>query len=597
MNPSTAAARVLVDELIRCGVREAVLCPGSRSAPLAYALRAADAAGDLRLHVRIDERTAAFLALGLAKVSGLPVPVVTTSGTAVANLHPAVLEAHHSGVPLLVLSADRPAELRGVGANQATRQPGMFAGATRWEHDLGAPGRRGGDAAVWRSTIVRAVAAARGWPDRTDPGPVHLNVPFRDPLAPDPPEASGRVTDDDIEAWDQQTWGDGLAGRADGAPWVLLGDEARQALASLPPRTLVLLGDVRDREVRRAAGWLALERGWPVVAESLGPVDPSVLVESGASVLGVVDWVDREQSAPDAVLVVGRLTLHRTVAAVLRRPDTPVVVVAEGRIWPDASHVAAAVVAAGDLPDAVWPAPLDVDTDWFEEWRRAGERVAQAQQEVVAQSWPSGPAVAAAVRAALTAGDALVLGSSNPVRDLGHAGAPATDVRVVANRGLAGIDGMVSTAIGAALAAQEGRPRETGGRCVALLGDLTFLHDATALALGPEEPRPDLTIVVVNDDGGGIFGTLEYGDPRRLDADGEGYERVFGTPTGTDLAAWCRAHDVAHERVEDPHALAAALAARPRGIRVLEVPVPRRAERDLGERLRAAAAAALAESG
>ena len=162
MNPSTACAEVVVDELVRHGVRDAVLCPGSRSAPLAFALHAADRDQRLRLHVRVDERSAAFLALGLAKGSGRPVPVVTTSGTAVANLHPAVLEASHSGIPLLLLTADRPPELRGTGANQTTAQPGIFGHAVRWQHDLATPDTRPGQVPMWRSTVSRAVAAATG---------------------------------------------------------------------------------------------------------------------------------------------------------------------------------------------------------------------------------------------------------------------------------------------------------------------------------------------------------------------------------------------------------------------------------------------------
>jgi len=209
VNPSTAHATVIVDELVRHGITDAVLCPGSRSAPLAFALHAADAAGRLRLHVRIDERTAAFLALGLALRSGRPVPVVTTSGTAVANLHPAVLEASHAGVPLLLLTADRPPQLIGTGANQTIAQPGIFGDAVRLAL-RGAPAvdppRENGP---WRAGIGRAVAAALGTP----PGPVHLNLPFAEPLVPDA--------------------GDTPAGRPDGAPWTAVARTRVQA-APLP---------------------------------------------------------------------------------------------------------------------------------------------------------------------------------------------------------------------------------------------------------------------------------------------------------------------------------------------------------------------------
>src|SRR6478752_9782272 len=207
VNPSTALATVLVDELARHGVREAVLCPGSRSAPLAYALQDAERQGRIRLHVRVDERSAGFLALGLAKLTRRPVPVVTTSGTAVANLHPAVLEASHAGVPLLVLTADRPQELRGTGANQTTDQGGFFGAAVRWSHELAAPERRAGQNGSWRSVVARACVAARG--DLSgDAGPVHVNVPLREPLVPTP-DTDGN-----------HGWPDGLAGRPGGAPWV-----------------------------------------------------------------------------------------------------------------------------------------------------------------------------------------------------------------------------------------------------------------------------------------------------------------------------------------------------------------------------------------
>jgi 2-succinyl-5-enolpyruvyl-6-hydroxy-3-cyclohexene-1-carboxylate synthase len=244
VNPSTACAEVVVDELVRHGVRDAVLCPGSRSAPLAFALHTADRDGRLRLHVRVDERAAAFLALGLAKGSGRPVPVVTTSGTAVANLHPAVLEASHSGVPLLLLTADRPPELRGTGANQTTEQAGIFGSAVRWQHDLGTPDTRPGQVPVWRSTVSRAVTAAVGARGE-QPGPVHLNLPFREPLVPG--------EDPDLA--------EPLDGRPDGAPWTtVVTPPAVSRVLSAPPvpddgrRTLMVVGDLPLADVSEAIG-------------------------------------------------------------------------------------------------------------------------------------------------------------------------------------------------------------------------------------------------------------------------------------------------------------------------------------------------------
>ncbi|MDF2144519.1 2-succinyl-5-enolpyruvyl-6-hydroxy-3-cyclohexene-1-carboxylic-acid synthase [Knoellia sp. p5-6-4] len=562
MNPSTALATVLVDELVRCGVREAVLCPGSRSAPLAYALQEADRGGRLRLHVRVDERSAGFLALGLAKVTRTPAAVVTTSGTAVANLHPAVLEAHHGQVPLLVLSADRPPELRGTGANQTTTQVGMFGSATRWAQELGAPERRLGQVSSWRSSVCRAVAASRGRPGGV-PGPVHLNVPLREPLVP---------TADGV-------WPDELEGRPDGAPWV-------EVLTSAPghsrpldplPRTVVVVGDLPEPGLAETAITWARESGWPVVAEPFGAGAEGV-VPHGPLLLGVESWL--ADNLPERVVTVGRITLARPVARLLRRQGVRVEAVAASPEWADPGHVVSAVHGLGVLHH---PVPCE-DPRWTKAWREAGDALAAAVARA-GLPWPTGLAVAQAVLGAVPHGSLLFVGSSNAVRDLDLSGDRTSRAAVVANRGLAGIDGCVSTAVGVALAA--------GAPTYALLGDLTFLHDANGLLVGPHEPQPDLTLVVANDDGGGIFTLLEPGQPERADD----FERVFGTPTGTHLAALCAAHGVAHQKVESRDALVAAVAQRPHGLRVLEVEVDRTGHRAAHERLRRVAAEALAATG
>ncbi|HET6968920.1 MAG TPA: 2-succinyl-5-enolpyruvyl-6-hydroxy-3-cyclohexene-1-carboxylic-acid synthase [Ornithinibacter sp.] len=583
MNPSQALASVLVDELVRGGVREVVLCPGSRSAPLAYAVLAAERAGRLRLHVRVDERSAGFLALGLALGSRSPVAVLTTSGTAVANLHPAVLEAHHAGVPLLVLTADRPHELRGTGANQTTTQPGIFGGSTRWFADLPAPVVRPGLPPFWRSTVCRALAAATG-ATGGEPGPVHLNVSLREPLVPDPTAPD---------------WPDRLDGRPDAAPWVQVGPAVTAVAAgatahdvsrggalgpALPhvERTLVLVGRTRDPRVAESAVAWAADRGHPLVAEPFGPRSVrAAALPHGPLVLTATEWLDAH--APGRVLVVGRITLSRAVGALLRRPGVRVEVVSEGDQWPDPSHVAAAVHRPSALVAGVPGRAGTSSGEWAEAWQSAGRRIADA---VAAQAlpWPSGLAAAQTVAAALPLGALLVVGSSNPVRDLDLAAAGAVAQDVLANRGLAGIDGVVSTAVGAALA-NPGRP------AYAVVGDLTFLHDANGLLAGPDEPAPDLTIVVVNDDGGGIFATLEHGAPERA-AD---FERVFGTPTGTDLSALCLAHGIRHVVVADREALADALVARPEGLAVVEVRVDRATHRRAHDELRALAAATLTD--
>lgn len=560
MHPSTALATVLVDELVRCGVREVVLCPGSRSAPLAYAVQQADREGRLRLHVRVDERSAGFLALGLAKVTRRPAVVVTTSGTAVANLHPAVLEAHHACVPLVVLSADRPAELRGTGANQTTVQPGIFGAAVRYQHDQPPAEGRPGEQASWRSVVCRAWAAAVG--AHGDPGPVHLDIGFRDPLVP--------ALDDD------QAGPGSPAGRPDGQPWVRgphrgLGAEP---VTDLPARTLVVLGDLPDPAAAADVLELAGRRGWPVVAEPFGTSDRGGVLPHGPLLLCDEQWLSAH--LPELVLTVGRVTLSREVGVLLRHPGVVVEQVTAVEAWTDPSHVVRRVHTLGALLASV---AGPTDPLWSRQWHEAGAALAERLRPVLAGDPVTGPGLAAAVLAALGDGDTLVLGSSNPPRDLDLAD-PGTrrGVRtVVGNRGLAGIDGTLATAVGVAL---------TGaGRTVALVGDLTFLHDVNGLLIGPGEPRPDLTVVVLNDDGGGIFTTLEQGAPERA-AD---FERVFATPTGADLGALCRGYAVAHRRAGGIPELVEVLSEPVTGIRVVEVPVDRTGHRSLRAELRAAA--------
>ncbi|HEX2299298.1 MAG TPA: 2-succinyl-5-enolpyruvyl-6-hydroxy-3-cyclohexene-1-carboxylic-acid synthase, partial [Pseudonocardiaceae bacterium] len=355
MNPSTALATVLVDELVRSGVRHAVLCPGSRNAPLSFALYEADAAGRLALHVRIDERSAAFLALGLALRSGVPVPVVCTSGTAAANLHPAVLEAQHAGVGLLVITADRPAELVGTGANQTVTQPGLFAGAVRAVPALAVPERRAGQQARWRSTVDRAVAAARGSLHGT-PGPVHLNVPLREPLVPEPapngPNGPGGP--------DGSGWPESLAGRPDGAAWTTVP-------AATPAPCEVALDLTRPTLVIAGHGAPPAPPGLPLVAEPTAPGWPDALAAGpwllGSPALG--------QLRPEQVLVLGRPTLHRPVQRLLADPAVAVTVLTERPEWTD---VAGSAVAVGTTLRATGMP----DPQWLHRWQRADALAADA---------------------------------------------------------------------------------------------------------------------------------------------------------------------------------------------------------------------------
>lgn len=592
---------VLVDEMVRCGVRDAVLSPGSRNSPLAFALFESDAAGRLRLHVRIDERGAGFLALGVAARSGRPVAVCCTSGTAAANLHPAVLEADHAGVPLLLVTADRPAELVGSGASQTISQAGLYGPATRMSITLGVAERRAGQNASWRSTVCRAVAAATGDP----PGPVQLNVPFREPLVPD----AGR----------DQNWPEPLLGRAGGQQWTAwlrpgqagtmapatadqsgAADQARaagQAGAAdgvgAADRSVVAgrsrtMGRVEALDPAGAPGWELASRtlviaghgtapvpGWlaelPRVAEPGSPLWGGSLA-AGPWLLGVLD----QRLRPEHVIVVGRPTLHRSVQRLLADPAVRVTVLSDRPQWTDVAGAAHVVHRRAPSELAV-----DIDQGWVDSLCAADTVAAEAVRAGLdLAAWPTGPAVARDVVAELPPGALLVLGSSNPVRDAALAARPRADLAVHANRGVAGIDGSVSTAIGAALA--HGQPS------YALLGDVTFLHDATGLVIGPQEPRPDLTIVVLNDDGGGIFALLEQGAPEYEPA----FERIFGTPHGVDLAALCAATRTPHVLAGSPAELARALRPAP-GIRVVEVRADRRGLRELHAGLRAAVAYSL----
>ncbi|WP_435770046.1 2-succinyl-5-enolpyruvyl-6-hydroxy-3-cyclohexene-1-carboxylic-acid synthase [Nocardioides sp. SYSU DS0651] len=532
-DPAADLAAAVVGWLAEAGVTDVVLAPGSRNAPLAFAVWAAAEAGALRLHTRIDERTAGFLALGLTKV-GARAAVVTTSGTAVANVHPAVLEAVHAGLGLVVVSADRPARLRGTGVNQTTDQVGIF-GPMVPTHDV---------ATVAALTRVPAPAGEV----------VHLNVQLDAPLVPADPasyltNALGPAAEPNAFV------------RYDAVPTVL----------ARGPRTVVVAGDDAGPPARN----LAEAAGWPLFAE------PTSGARTGDHALrcyrlllasGLGDRVER-------VVVFGRPTLSRPVTRLLDRADVEVLVVTGPGAWPVRPPGSTPVVAPA------WDGDRD-DPAWLAAWQRADRDVARRLDRLLAEEPAlTGYDVAAAVSGALPPGGLLVVGASSPVRDLDLMARPAPvgeRRRVVANRGLSGIDGTLSTAIGAAL----GRPRST--RSLALVGDLTFLHDQTALVIGPEEARPDLTIVVANDDGGAIFSVLEQGAP----AHAASFERLFGTPHGADLGAVCAAFRVPHLKVGSRPELEQALASPNGGIEVVEATISRAGRRTLDERIRALATGA-----
>jgi len=541
VNPSTAQARVVVDELIRGGVRDVVLCPGSRNAPLAFALADADRAGRVRLHVRIDERTAGFLAVGLALGSGRPVPIAMTSGTAVANLGPAVVEANYARVPLIVLSANRPYEMLGTGANQTMEQLGYFGTQVRAAISTGLA-EIGADRlealnAQWRSATCRVLAAATG-ARSANSGPVQFDIPLREPLVPDA----------DLDP------NDFPAGRPDGKPWTysppVTFDEPIDI--DVTEDTVVIAG--------HGAGVHPNLAHLPTVAEPTAPYAATPLHPLALSRL-----------RPRQVIMLGRPTLHRTVVALLADPAIPVYALTTGPRWPDVSGNSQATGTRARITGTP-------DPQWLLRCAEANRMtLAAVREQLAAHPLTTGLHVAAAVAAAVRPGDQLVLGASNPVRDAALVGLNTEGVSVRSNRGVAGIDGTVSMAVGAALAHT--------GRTIALLGDLTFVHDASGLLIGPTEPTPaDLTIVVSNDNGGGIFELLEQGDPRFADVS----SRIFGTPHDVDVLALCRAYHIDSRQIEVDD-LPGALEESHEGMRVLEV----KADRSTLRRLHADIGAAL----
>ena len=584
MNPSTALAVTLADELIRCGMTEVVVAPGSRSAPLAMAFHRRAEAGDLRLHVRIDERSAAYLALGLAKASGRPAAVLCTSGTAAASFHPAVIEASESGVPMLVLTADRPPELRGTGANQAIDQIKLYGDAVRWFAEVGVPEDRPGQVGYWRSLACRAWGSATGAAGGPA-GPVHLNLAFRDPLVPDRAGDPGRPgVADDLTALD---------GRPGGAPWTRFAATAAPAGApgalELPwtERGLVVAGD----GYRDAAPLLALAAaaGWPVLAE------PSSGARRGPDALSAYQYLLATPGfmaahRPDMIITAGRPGLTRGQTALLRGVDgntRHVVLASQPGRWDDPARTVTDVATSVRLAPSSAPGQ---PTDWQQAWRDADAAARRAADAALdAEPGPGEPALseprlARDLAAALPDGALLWAASSLPIRDLDQQMAPRSGLRVLASRGASGIDGTTSAAIGAALAHQAGG----GGPAVALIGDLALLHDSAGLFTGPDEPRPDLCLVVVNNDGGGIFSTLE-----QASFPGS-FERVFGTPHGADVARLAAAAQLPYQRIGHPAELAGALAGS--GLRVVEVRTSRDAGAALRGRLQQAAASALAVS-
>ena len=579
---NTLWARALVQELQRGGVRDVVLCPGARSAPLALA--AAEAAPDVRSWVVLDERVAGFFALGLALESGRPAAVLVTSGSAGTHLFPAMVEASASGIPLIALTADRPWELHGFGAAQTMPQDGLFGRFTRAAETLPVPEASSAAFRHLRAVVSRTASAAAG---RLS-GPVHLDVPFREPLAPvpDAPVPPGL----DAEALD---------GRGDtpflrtvppaSLPPAAELEAVRRRLAAAERGVVVVGPRARADRLGTAVRALAASHGYPVLAEAAS----NVRWAPGQPAVAHLDLLLRNEgwalsARPDLVVRLGGGLCSRRAAEWLDASGAEVVLVSEGPEPVDPQH-RAGLVLEGDavaICEALTAATAPRRAAWADGFLRASTRAGTALADALASEQRlTEPGVARAVVAALPAGARLLVGSSMPVRDVdAFAPVPAENVRVLSNRGLNGIDGNVSTALG--LAAASGAPT------VALVGDLAFLHDLGAL-VHARRAALALTVVVVNNDGGGIFSFLPIArsTPR--------FEALFGTPHATDLSHAAALGGASFTRAETPSALAAALedAARP-GLHVVEARVVDRATNvEVHHALGAAVARALEEGG
>ena len=507
VNISTSLARVVVRQIIEAGITDVVISPGSRNAPLSLAFFEASQEGLIKIHVRIDERTAAFFALGIIKSTGRPVPVVCTSGTAVANYHPAVLEASHTNAPLMVLTADRPAMLRKTGANQTTEQARIFGKAVRYFADIDGP--------VYPMELPL---------DSLRTGPIHLNLQFDEPLL-----------SDDSSDWLSQ-----------------INVAPKEFVPRTKPGTLRLVGARGVVVVGHDRGGLTVDEvtqftkvlGWPVVAE-----DPLSFPDAIAHAsIFLTSPEIRSTLIPQSVLVIGRTTLSRSINAFIK--SSPITYVVDQRLATvDSDRQADRKFT--ELPDLQGVIQSD---EWIAKWNKVSER---AQKLIGSLDGWSEAVIARTIAATIPNGTALFVSSSRPIRDLEGFAHPRGGVYTYANRGLAGIDGNISTALGVAYGHKA---------TIAVLGDLSFLHDLTGLV---NKESINCRFIVINNDGGGIFSTL----PQR---GVKGFETVFGTPHGLNPAAIAQAMGVDAKEIRSLKELEAEIKAPISGVSVVVCDVPDR---------------------
>lgn len=507
VSTSTRLARVIVRQILEAGITDAVISPGSRNAPLTLALFAASEKGLIKLHVRIDERTAAFFALGIAKATKRPVPIICTSGTAVANYHPAVLEASHSNTPLFVITADRPAELRKTGANQTTEQARIFGKAVRYFADVSGP--------VF--PLEMPLNALQS-------GPVHINVQFDEPL----------IGDNDT------TWLEGLVIN----PPRVFDRKKAGTLHTKSTRGLLVIGhdragfDVEDIET------FASELAWPVIAE-----DPLSFPSANAHAsIFLTSTTIAKDLTPDTVVVIGRTTLSRSVNGLIAGARKRIVI--DPRMGTvDSDRSADQKFLA--LPKVEVAA---IDEDWAAKWSKYSQRTEKVVSEIT--TW-SEPLIAREIGVGIPSGTTLFISSSRPIRDIEGFASTRTGVETFANRGLAGIDGNISTALGIASVRKES---------MAVIGDLGFLHDLTGLIHNEEI---NLRIFVIDNNGGGIFSTLSA-------RGSSGFETVFGTPHGLDICAITTAMGIESSKIGSVSELINELSKPVLGISICVVSAPSR---------------------
>ena len=507
INPSTLLARVIVRQIIEAGVTDVVISPGSRNAPLSLAFHQASTKGLITLHVRIDERTAAFFALGIAKASGRPVPIVCTSGTAVANYHPAVLEASHTNTPLLVLTADRPASLRRTGANQTTEQARIFGKAVRYFADV--------SGSVYPMELPFHSLQS---------GPVHLNIQFEEPLVGD--KSDNWLNDLVIttpKVFDRKTPG---------------------TFYTKSTRGVLVIGHDRGGLSAEAVKDFADTLGWPVIAEDPLTFNKAI---SHASVF-LTSQTIADDVAPDTVVVIGRTTLSRSINAFIKLARKEIV------IDPRIATVDGDRMADQKFTQLPAVEVVPVDADYAEKWKKYSLRAQKLVGDIT--TW-SEQLIAREIGAGIPTGTSLFISSSRPIRDLEGFAVARAGVETFANRGLAGIDGNISTALG--IASQR---KET----IAVLGDVGFLHDLTGLI---HKEDINLKILVINNDGGGIFSTLAQ---RGVD----GFEDVFGTPHGLDIAAIASSMGISAKTINSQAQLIAELSEPVTGLSVVVINVPDR---------------------